>query len=158
MKKFILSENEIRNLVKRTLLKEEGENKTISQLQSLLANKGFTEVGTADGKAGPNTLSAINRALNLGLNLYKPQQAVKQQQVQQKSTTIKDPSNLSDNNTTQLAGDNTLKGIELNPQNPNAGINVEPPKYQAPSGTPSTQAPSGTQGAKSERLTTAKGF
>ena len=86
---FILSESEIRQLVKKTLLNEQG-NRTIQELQTLLANKGFTEVGTADNKAGQNTLSALNRALNLGLNLYRPQ-AAKQNTQTNTSSVVKNP-------------------------------------------------------------------
>ena len=88
---FILSESEIRQLVKKTLLNEQ-RNRTIQDLQTLLFNKGFTEVGTADNKAGQNTLSALNRALSLGLNLYRPQAAKQNTQTNiQPKNVVKNP-------------------------------------------------------------------
>jgi hypothetical protein len=72
MKKInILSESELRRLVKKTinekLLYEQAQTQpqdyTIQQLQNLLNKKGYN-VGTVDGKAGQNTLKGINAALS----------------------------------------------------------------------------------------------
>lgn len=103
---FILSESEIRQLVKKTLLNEQ-RNRTIQDLQTLLFNKGFTEVGTADNKAGQNTLSALNRALSLNLNLYRPQQAAKQNTqtntTGQNTSVVKNPNAIGSETTTMTA-------------------------------------------------------
>ena len=115
---FILSESEIRQLVKKTLLKE--ENRNIQDLQTLLASKGFTEVGAADNKAGQNTLSALNRALGLGLTMYRPQ--TNQQTTQQKNI-VKSPNTVDFTKINpqspdgKLAGDNTNQGTQITPAN-----------------------------------------
>jgi hypothetical protein len=149
---FILSESEIRQLVKKTLLNEQltnsnykpnfdtklnlpkltlpstntqstntTGNKSIQDLQTLLASKGFTEVGTADNKAGQNTLSALNRALGLGLTMYRPQ--TNQQTTTPQKNIVKSPSTVDFekiNNPSpdgKLAGVNTNQGTQITPAN-----------------------------------------
>jgi hypothetical protein len=111
---FILSESEIRQLVKKTLLNEQ-ENRTIQGLQTLLYNKGFTEVGTADNKAGQNTLSALNRALSLNLNLYRPQQTAKQNtQTNAQQNIVKSPSAVDFEKINPASKDGNLQGVTTN--------------------------------------------
>ena len=111
---FILSESEIRQLVKNTLLNEQG-NRTIQDLQTLLLNKGFTEVGTADNKAGQNTLSALNRALSLNLTLYRPQQTAKQNtQTNAQPNILKSPSALDFEKINPASKDGNLQGVTTN--------------------------------------------
>ena len=113
---MILSEREIQKLVKQILLKEQsGANRTITDIQNLLIRKGRREVGTSDGKAGLNTLTAINNALSLGLNLYRPQAAKQNTQTNtntQSTSVVKNPINFNSNAMTtkdnvQQTGDNT---------------------------------------------------
>jgi hypothetical protein len=110
---FILSESEIRQLVKKTLLNEQG-NKTIQDLQTLLSNRGFTEVGTADNKAGQNTLSALNRALSLGLNLYRPQTAKQSTQTNAQQNIVKSPSAVDFEKINPASKDGNLQGVTTN--------------------------------------------
>ena len=123
---FILSESEIRQLVKKTLLNEQETNseidnqtknigdKTIKDLQTLLVGKRFYEVGTIDNKAGQNTLSALNRALSLGLTIYRPQP--NQQTTTPQKNIVKSPNNVEppkinpQATDVKLTGDNTSQG------------------------------------------------
>jgi hypothetical protein len=130
---MILSEREIKKLIKKMLLKEDSNNKTIGQIQDLLKDKGYNEVGITDSKAGQNTLAALNKALGLGLNLYSPQKTAKQNTQTntntQSTSVVKNPLNFGSNAMTtkdniQQTGDNTLtKGQTLTtPNDANAAI------------------------------------
>jgi hypothetical protein len=110
---FILSESEIRQLVKKTLLNEQG-NRTIQDLQTVLFNKGFTEVGTADNKAGQKTLSALNRALSLNLNLYRPQAAKQNTQTNVQQNIVKSPSAVDFEKINPASKDGNLQGVTTN--------------------------------------------
>jgi hypothetical protein len=112
---MILSEREIKKLVKQILLKEDSENKTIAQIQDLLLRKGRAEVGTSDGKAGLNTLTAINNVLNLGLSLYRPQQTAKQNtQTNAQQNILKSPSAGDFEKINPASKDGNLQGVNMN--------------------------------------------
>jgi|688.fasta_scaffold32826_3 hypothetical protein len=112
---MILSEREIQKLVKQILLKEQsGANRTITDIQNLLIRKGRREVGTSDGKAGLNTLTAINNALNLGLNLYRPQAAKQNTQTNVQQNIMKSPSAVDFEKINPASKDGNLQGVTTN--------------------------------------------
>jgi hypothetical protein len=112
---MILSEREIQKLVKQILLKEQsGANRTITDIQNSLIRKGRREVGTSDGKAGLNTLTAINNALNLGLNLYRPQAAKQNTQTNVQQNIMKSPSAVDFEKINPASKDGNLQGVNMN--------------------------------------------
>lgn len=121
MKRIIVNENDKNAILslhgKKFITEQQANNISIKKLQELLLQKGFNIVGTADDKAGDNTLKAIQAALGTSVNKQQPVNT--QQQVN-----TPQPVTLGTGTNVSNAGNYTLDALKQSQINmSNAGTN-----------------------------------